>query len=290
VPQDHEFKTGKDEMLDPCGEEKNSQVHGLVHRYPDRVIFLVNEMCAMYCRFCTRSRMVGDGNHTLNTATYDAALNYIRKHKEVRDVLISGGDPLTLGDRMLEYLISSVKSISHVEFVRIGTRIPVTLPQRITPELMAMLKKYSPIWMSVHFNHPKEITPRVKHACNMIADAGIPMGSQTVLLRGINDSSEVMKKLFHELLKIRVRPYYIYQCDPIIGSGHFRTTVEAGINIIQNLRGHTTGYAVPTYVIDGPGGGGKIPISPDYVVSKENGRYALRNFAGEIYTYIDPTY
>ena len=290
VPLDYEFETTENEMLDPCGEEKNSEVHGLVHRYPDRVLFLVNEMCAMYCRYCTRSRMVGDGNHTLNTSTYDAALNYIRKHTEIRDVLISGGDPLTLGDRMLEYLISSVKAIPHVEFVRIGTRIPVTLPQRITPELIAMFKKYSPLWMSVHFNHAKEVTPRVKHACNMIADAGIPMGSQTVLLRGVNDDPAVMKKLFHELLKIRVRPYYIYQCDPIIGSRHFRTTVETGINIIQNLRGHTTGYAVPTYVIDGPGGGGKIPVSPDYLVSKENGRYTLRNFAGELYTYVDPTY
>jgi len=290
VPLDTEFTTTPEEMLDPCGEEKNSEVHGLVHRYPDRVLFLVNEMCAMYCRYCTRSRMVGDGNHTLNAATYDAALNYIRKHTEIRDVLISGGDPLTLGDRMLEYLISSVKAISHVEFVRIGTRIPVTLPQRITPELIAMFKKYSPLWMSVHFNHAKEVTPRVKHACNMIADAGIPMGSQTVLLRGVNDSPEVMKKLFHELLKIRVRPYYIYQCDPIVGSSHFRTSVDTGINIIQNLRGHTTGYAVPTYVIDGPGGGGKIPVSPDYVVSKGDGKITLKNFKGEQYTYIDPTY
>jgi lysine 2,3-aminomutase len=290
VPQEYEFETAAEEMTDPCGEDKNSPVHGLVHRYPDRVLFLVNEMCAMYCRYCTRSRMVGDGNHTLNTGTYDAALEYIRSHKEIRDVLISGGDPLTLGDRMLEYLIKSVKAIPHVEFVRIGTRIPVTLPQRVTPELIAMFKKYSPLWMSIHFNHPKEVTPRVKLACNMIADAGIPMGSQTVLLKGINDSPEVMKKLFHELLKIRVRPYYIYQCDPIVGSKHFRTPVAAGINIIENLRGHTTGYAVPTFVIDGPGGGGKIPITPNYLVSNEDGRYTLRNFAGDIFTYVDPTY
>ena len=290
VPQAYEFETAQEELLDPCGEDKNSAVHGLVHRYPDRVLFLVNEMCAMYCRYCTRSRMVGDGNHTLNTATYDAALNYIREHKEIRDVLISGGDPLTLGDRMLEYIISSVKAIPHVEFVRIGTRIPVTLPQRVTPELIAMFKKYSPIWMSIHFNHADEITPRVKYACNMIADAGIPMGSQTVLLRHVNDKPEIMKKLFHELLKIRVRPYYIYQCDPIVGSRHFRTTVETGINIMEHLRGHTTGYAVPTYVIDGPGGGGKIPINPNYLVAHEPGRYILRNFAGEQYTYVDPTY
>ena len=290
VPQAYEFETTPEEMLDPCGEDKSSAVHGLVHRYPDRVLFLVNEMCAMYCRYCTRSRMVGDGNHTLNTATYDAALNYIREHKEIRDVLISGGDPLTLGDRMLEYIISSVKKIPHVEFVRIGTRIPVTLPQRVTPELIAMFKKYSPLWMSIHFNHPIEVTPRVKHACNMIADAGIPMGSQTVLLRGVNDNPETMKKLFHELLKIRVRPYYIYQCDPIVGSNHFRTSVQTGINIMENLRGHTTGYAVPTYVIDGPGGGGKIPISPNYMVKSEGGKHTIRNFKGEEYTYVDPTY
>lgn len=290
VPQEYEFETAAEEMTDPCGEDKNSPVHGLVHRYPDRVLFLVNEMCAMYCRYCTRSRMVGDGNHTLNTSTYDAALDYIRSHTEIRDVLISGGDPLTLGDRMLEYLIKSVKAIPHVEFVRIGTRIPVTLPQRVTPELIAMFKKYSPLWMSIHFNHPKEVTPRVRQACNMIADAGIPMGSQTVLLKGINDSPDVMKKLFHELLKIRVRPYYIYQCDPIVGSKHFRTSVATGINIIENLRGHTTGYAVPTFVIDGPGGGGKIPITPNYVISRDNGRYTLRNFAGDTFTYVDPTY
>jgi lysine 2,3-aminomutase len=290
VPQAQEFETAPEEMLDPCGEEGSSTVKGLVHRYPDRVLFLVNEMCAMYCRYCTRSRMVGDGNHTLNLSTYEPALNYIREHKEIRDVLISGGDPLTLADRTLEFLISSLKAIPHVEFVRIGTRIPVTMPQRVTPELLAMFKKYSPIWMSIHFNHPSEVTPRVKHACNMIADHGIPMGSQTVLLRGVNDNPETMKKLFHELLKIRVRPYYIYQCDPIVGSKHFRTTVETGINIIQNLRGHTTGYAVPTYVIDGPGGGGKIPIAPEYIVSHDNGRYVIKNYAGELYTYVDPIY
>lgn len=288
VPLGHELETAPEEMADPCGEDKNSPVHGLVHRYPDRVLFLVNEMCAMYCRYCTRSRMVGDGNRTLSTATYDAALDYIRSHKEIRDVLISGGDPLTLGDNLLEYLIKSVKAIKHVEFLRIGTRIPVTLPQRVTPELIAMFKKYSPIWMSIHFNHPKEVTERVKHACNMIADAGIPMGSQTVLLKGVNDDPVVMKKLMHELLKIRVRPYYIYQCDPILGSKHFRTPVEVGLNIMEQLRGHTTGYAVPTYVIDGPGGGGKIPIAPTYIVSKNDGKYEIRNYAGKQYTYYDP--
>ncbi|MDP2653657.1 MAG: KamA family radical SAM protein [Candidatus Omnitrophota bacterium] len=288
VPQDYELQTAPEEMSDPCGEDKNSPVHGLVHRYPDRVLFLVNEMCAMYCRYCTRSRMVGDGNRTLSTATYEAAFDYIRKHKKIRDVLISGGDPLTLADNLLEYIIKNVKAIPHVEFVRIGTRIPVTLPQRVTPNLVKMLKKYSPIWMSVHFNHPKEVTPRVKYACNLLADSGIPMGSQTVLLKGVNDSPAVMKKLFHELLKIRVRPYYIYQCDPILGSKHFRTPVSVGINIMENLRGHTTGYAVPTYVIDAPGGGGKIPINPNYVVAHADGKYTIRNYAGEQYTYYDP--
>jgi len=288
IPQQYELETAPEEMTDPCGEDKNSPVRGLVHRYPDRVLFLVNEMCAMYCRYCTRSRMVGDGHRTLSMQTYNNAFEYIRAHKEIRDVLISGGDPLTLSDRVLEHIIKTLKSIPHVEFVRIGTRIPVTLPQRITFELVNMLKKYSPIWMSIHFNHPREVTKRVKFACDLIADSGIPMGSQTVLLKGINDNTAVMKKLMHELLKIRVRPYYIYQCDPILGSKHFRTPVSAGIDIMEKLRGHTTGYAVPTYVIDGPGGGGKIPIAPQYIVKHEGNMYTLRNYAGEQYTYVDP--
>jgi len=288
VPLASELIESPHEMKDPCGEDSNSPVHGLVHRYPDRVLFLVNEMCAMYCRYCTRSRMVGDGERTLSTETYEKAFDYIRSNKKIRDVLISGGDPLTLSDRVLEYIIKTLKLIPHVEFVRIGTRIPVTLPQRVTSELVTMLKKYSPIWMSIHFNHPKEVTKRVKFACDLLADSGIPMGSQTVLLKGINDKVSVMKKLMHELLKIRVRPYYIYQCDPILGSEHFRTPVSVGINIVEKLRGHTTGYAVPTFVIDGPGGGGKIPISPNYVISYENGKTTLRNYAGKIFTYFDP--
>ncbi len=288
VPSVDELKSSPEEMRDPCGEDKNSPVHGLVHRYPDRVLFLVNEMCAMYCRYCTRSRMVGDGNRTLSTATYEKAFDYIRSNRKIRDVLISGGDPLTMSDNILEFIIKNIKAIPHVEFVRIGTRIPVTLPQRVTPELVAMFKKYSPLWMSVHFNHPREITDRVRYACNLIADSGIPMGSQTVLLKGVNDSPVVMKKLMHELLKIRVRPYYIYQCDPIMGSKHFRTPVSVGMNIMEHLRGHTTGYAVPTYVIDAPGGGGKIPASPGYIVSQEKGKTVLRNYAHETYTYYDP--
>ena len=288
IPQEYELESTPEEMADPCGEDKNSPVHGLVHRYPDRVLFLVNEMCAMYCRYCTRSRMVGDGNRTLSMDTYNAAFDYIRSNKKVRDVLISGGDPLTLSDRVLEHIIKTLKSIPHVEFVRIGTRIPVTLPQRVTFDLVNMLKKYSPIWMSIHFNHPKEITKRVKFACDLLADSGIPLGSQTVLLKGINDKPSIMKKLVHELLKIRVRPYYIYQCDPILGSKHFRTPVSVGIDIIEKLRGHTTGYAVPTYVIDGPGGGGKIPLSPNYVVNRNDEHWVLRNYAGDQFIYHDP--
>ena len=288
VPQDDELTIAPEEMSDPCGEDKNSPVHGLVHRYPDRVLFLVNEMCAMYCRYCTRSRMVGDGKRTLSMETYNAAFEYIRSHKQIRDVLVSGGDPLTMSDRVLEHIIKTLKEIPHVEFVRIGTRIPVTLPQRVTTDLVNMLKRYSPIWMSIHFNHSKEITKRVKFACDLLADSGIPLGSQTVLLKGINDDPMVMKQLMHNLLKIRVRPYYIYQCDPIHGSKHFRTPVAAGIEIMEKLRGHTTGYAVPTYVIDGPGGGGKIPLGPNYVVSREKDHYLLRNFAGQQFKYYDP--
>lgn len=288
IPHSDELIKSPEELKDPCGEEKDSPIPGLVHRYPDRVLFLVNEMCAMYCRFCTRSRMVGDGHRRFKQSTYQAAYDYISANKKIRDVLISGGDPLTLGDKALEDIIKNIKAIPHVEFVRIGTRIPVTLPQRITTDLVNMLKKYSPIWMSLHFNHPKEISKRVKFACELLADNGIPLGSQTVLLKGINDKSVVMKKLMQELLKIRVRPYYIYQCDPILGSRHFRTTVATGINIMEKLRGHTTGYAVPSYVIDGPGGGGKIPIGPNYLVSQENGKYTLRNYAGNNYIYQDP--
>lgn len=287
VPLGHEFHTSPEELVDPCGEDHSSPVRGLVHRYPDRVLFLINEMCAMYCRYCTRSRMVGDGNRTLDTKTYEAALGYIRSNKKIRDVLISGGDPLTSSDKILEYLLKSLREIRHVEFVRIGSRIPVTLPQRVTPELVSMFKKYG-IWMSIHFNHSKEITKRVKVACDLIADHGIPMGSQTVLLKGINDTPQVMKKLMHDLLKIRVRPYYIYQCDPVIGSKHFRTPVSVGINIMEKLRGHTTGYAVPTYVIDGPGGGGKIPVAPNYVDFYKDGKMVLRNFKGARYEYLDP--
>ncbi|MEK6727432.1 MAG: lysine 2,3-aminomutase [Candidatus Omnitrophota bacterium] len=289
VPVAAEYVISPHEMTDPCAEDRDSPVAHLVHRYPDRVLLLATEHCAMYCRHCTRRRLVGDDmqEEVASALRFDAAIEYIKSNKKVRDVLISGGDPLTLEDEVLEALIQKVRAIPHVEFLRLGTRVPVTLPQRITEKLVTMLKKYSPIWMSIHFNHPKEITRRCKNACDMLTDAGIPLGSQTVLLKGINDRPYIMKKLVHELLQIRVRPYYIYQCDPVRGTQHFRTPVAVGINIMEKLRGHTSGYAIPTYVIDGPGGGGKIPVGPNYILSQAKGKYVLRNYKGKIYTYLE---
>ena len=289
VPVSDEFAVSPHEMADPCAEDRDSPVPHLVHRYPDRVLLLATEHCAMYCRHCTRRRLVGDHEaKEVNPETkFDAAIEYIKANRKVRDVLISGGDPLTLEDEVLESLVSRIRDISHVELLRIGTRIPVTLPQRITDNLVNMLKKYSSIWMSIHFNHPKEITKRCKNACDMLSESGIPLGSQSVLLKGINDRPYIMKRLVHDLLQIRVRPYYIYQCDPVRGTQHFRTPVATGINIIEKLRGHTSGYAVPTYVIDGPGGGGKIPVGPNYILSQAKGKYVLRNYKGKIYTYLE---
>ncbi|MBM3255505.1 MAG: KamA family radical SAM protein, partial [Candidatus Omnitrophica bacterium] len=272
-----------------CAEDRDSPAPHLVHRYPDRVLLLATEHCAMYCRHCTRRRLVGEHEHNNvdSPSRFDVAIEYIKENRKIRDVLISGGDPLILEDEELENIVERIRSISHVEFLRLGTRIPVTLPQRITEKLVNMLKKYSPLWMSIHFNHPKEITKRSKIACDMLSEAGIPLGSQSVLLKGINDRPYIMKRLVHELLQIRVRPYYIYQCDPVRGTQHFRTPVATGINIIEKLRGHTSGYAVPTYVIDGPGGGGKIPVGPNYVLSQAKGKYVLRNYKGKIYTYLE---
>ncbi|MCX7926623.1 MAG: lysine 2,3-aminomutase [Candidatus Omnitrophica bacterium] len=288
IPTANEFKISPYEMNDPCGEDNDSPAAHLVHRYPDRVLLLATESCAMYCRHCTRRRMVGkEDKQTTSLERWQAALEYIRANKKVRDVLISGGDPLVLEDELLEMLLKEIRSIAHIEFLRIGTRVPVTLPQRITPQMISMLKKYAPLWISIHFNHPKEITRRTTIACEMLADAGFPLGSQTVLLKGINDRPSIMRKLMHELLKIRVRPYYIYQCDLVRGTQHFRTPVEVGINIIEKLRGHTSGYAVPTYVIDAPGGGGKIPIGPTYLVSQAKGKYVLRNYEGKVFTYLE---
>jgi lysine 2,3-aminomutase len=288
VPRIEECHLSKNEMVDPLGEDKNSPVSGLVHRYPDRVLLLVTDQCATYCRYCTRRRLVGSNERPITQGNFEEVLKYLRTHKKVRDVLLSGGDPLLLENERLEEILSRLRMIPHIELLRIGTRVPVTLPQRITMGLVRMLKKYHPLMISIHFTHPKEITEAVKRACNELADGGIPLGSQTVLLKGINDKPSVMKKLVHELLKIRVRPYYIYQCDLAMGTEHFRTSVATGIQIIEKLRGHTTGYAIPTYVIDAPGGGGKIPVEPEYVVSKGKGKIVLRNYEGKVFEYSDP--
>jgi lysine 2,3-aminomutase len=287
VPVAMESVVSPHEMVDPCAEDRDSPAPHLVHRYPDRVLLLATEHCVMYCRHCTRRRLVGDGKDDNSTSRFDAAIEYLKANRKVRDVLISGGDPFILEDEEIEALIQKIRAISHIEFLRLGTRVPVTLPQRITEKLINMLKKYSPLWISIHFNHPKEITKRCKIACDMLSDAGIPLGSQTVLLKGINDRPYIMRRLMQELLQIRVRPYYIYQCDPVRGTQHFRTPVAAGINIMEKLRGHTSGYAVPVYVIDGPGGGGKIPVGPNYILSQAKGKYVLRNYRGKIYTYLE---
>ena len=286
IPVTAEYDHSPCESGDPLGEDHQSPVPGLVHRYPDRVLFLVTDFCSTNCRYCTRSRLVGkSGDYCFSIKQWENAIDYIKETPVVRDVLISGGDPLTLPDEKLEWLLSRLRSIKHVEFLRIGTKVPVVLPQRITPTLTRMLKKYHPLWMSIHFTHPDELTPETTQACNRLADAGIPLGSQTVLLADINDNVETMKSLMHGLLKIRVKPYYLYQCDPIPGSSHFRTSVEKGLEIIRGLRGHTSGYAVPTYVIDAPGGGGKIPIAPNYVVGQDGDSLLLRNYEGGTYSY-----
>jgi lysine 2,3-aminomutase len=289
VPVIREHAICPAEKEDPLEEEHDSPVPGLVHRYPDRVLFLVTEFCSTYCRYCTRSRIVGNGRSSLpQTARWEEAIHYIESNPSVRDVLLSGGDPLTLPDASLEWLLSRLRRIPHVEFLRIGTKAPVVLPQRVTPSLVRILKRFHPLWMSIHFTHPEELTPETTQACERLADGGIPLGSQTVLLSGINDDVSVLRKLVHGLLRTRVKPYYLYQCDPISGSSHFRTPVERGIEMIEGLRGHTTGYGVPSYVIDAPGGGGKIPLLPEYLVGREGGDLLLRNYEGKIYRYPDP--
>jgi lysine 2,3-aminomutase len=289
IPRIEEGWDAPEEMADPCGEDSHMPVPGLVHRYPDRVLFLVTDRCASYCRYCTRSRVVsGVGEQHLETQ-WEAAFKYLEKHTEVRDVLLSGGDPLLFSDDRLDKILTRLRSIPHIQFVRIGSRIPIFLPQRITPELCAMLKKHHPLFLSIHTNHPRELTTEVRDALGRLADAGIPLGNQSVLLRGVNDSVDVQKALVHKLLMCRVRPYYLYQCDLINGSSHLRTAVAEGVSIIEGLRGHTTGYAIPQFVIDGPGGGGKIPINPNYVVDTAAGKITLRNFDGEIFDYPDPT-
>jgi len=285
IPTLDEFRTSVNELSDPCGEEKNVKTPGLVHRYPDRVLLLITDMCAMYCRHCTRRRMVGSSEAIMTNQNFESAIKYISENKKIRDVLISGGDPLVLPDDKLDYYLSRIRKIDHVEIIRIGTRVPITLPQRITSDLCSILKKYRPLYMSIHVNHPDELTGYAGNACNMLSEHGIPLGSQTVLLKGINDKPATMITLMHELLKNSIRPYYIYQCDLAQGTEHFRTSVATGVKIMSSLRGYTTGYAVPTFVIDTPGGGGKIPVNPDYIISKNRNHIIIKNFEGKVFVY-----
>ena len=288
IPTAHELKRAESDLIDPLHEDADSPVKGLTHRYPDRVLLLITDQCSMYCRHCTRRRFAGQNDGSVPTDQIDKCIGYIREHPEVRDVLISGGDPFVMSDNRLEYIIKELTDIPHVEIVRIGSRAPVVMPQRITEELCDMLKKYHPIWINTHFNHPNEITEESARACRMLADAGIPLGNQSVLLAGINDCVHVMKKLVQKMAQIRVRPYYIYQCDLSVGLEHFRTPVSKGIEIIEALRGHTSGFCVPTFVVDAPGGGGKTPVMPDYIISQTPNKIVLRNFEGVITTYSEP--
>ena len=276
------------DMADPLHEDEDSPAPGLTHRYPDRVLFLITDQCSMYCRHCTRRRLAGEKDGSRSREDIDACIEYIRSNPAVRDVLLSGGDCLCVRDDVLEYIFQKLREIPHVEIIRLGSRTPVVMPQRITPELCNMIKKYHPIWLNTHFNHSKEMTEEARKACAMLADAGIPLGNQTVLLRGVNDCPHIMRDLMHNLVKNRVRPYYIYQCDLSLGIGHFRTSVSAGIGIIEGLRGHTSGYAVPTFVVDAPGGGGKIPVMPQYIISQSPNKVILRNYEGVITTYSEP--
>ena len=288
VPTAKELHRSDADLLDPLHEDTDSPVPGLTHRYPDRVLILVTDQCSMYCRHCTRRRFAGQKDCEVQTNRIDKYIEYVAAHPEVRDVLLSGGDALLLSDEKLESIISRLRTIPHVEIIRIGSRTPVVMPQRITPELCAMLKKYHPVWLNTHFNHPNEITPDSRRACEMLADAGIPLGNQSVLLAGVNDCVHVMKKLVQDLVRIRVRPYYIYVCDLSMGLTHFRTPVSKGIEIIEGLRGHTSGYCIPTFVVDAPGGGGKTPVMPNYVISQTPRKTILRNFEGVITTYTEP--
>ncbi len=288
IPTIHELQRYTGDLEDPLSEDIDSPVEGLTHRYPDRVLFLVTEKCSMYCRHCTRRRFAGHHDMAPPQSQIDDCIEYIRNTPSIRDVLLSGGDALLISDKKLEEILKSLKEIPHVEIIRIGSRAPVTNPYRITPELCEMLKNYQPIWFNTHFNHSNEITEDSTRVCEMLTDVGIPMGNQSVLLKGVNDCIHVMKKLVQDLVKIRVRPYYLYQCDLSIGLGHFRTSVAQGIEIIEGLRGHTSGLCVPTFVVDAPGGGGKIPVMPDYTISQGNTRVVLRNFEGVITTYEEP--
>ena len=288
VPSIQEMQVTPWEMADPLNEEGESPESCIVRRYPDRALFLVTKCCAMYCRHCTRRRLVGEEDRSISAEETERALDYLRRTPEIRDVLISGGDPLTLPDARLDYLLSRLRAIDHIEIIRIGTRVPVTMPMRITPELLAVLKKYHPLWINTHFNHPNELTARSTAACHAIVDAGIPLGNQSVLLRGINNSTATMKELLLKLVKNRVRPYYLYQCDMSEGLQHFRTDVREGIRIIDELTGNISGFAVPKFVIDAPGGGGKVPMNPDYILSIDDQKVVMRNYEGKRYEYPQP--
>jgi lysine 2,3-aminomutase len=288
VPSIMELHKAASDLDDPLHEDSDSPVPGLTHRYPDRVLFLITDQCSLYCRHCTRRRFAGHRDAAMPKERIDRCIDYIARTPQVRDVLLSGGDALLISDEQLEYVIKKLREIPHVEIIRIGTRVPVVLPQRITPQLVEMLRRYHPVWVNTHFNHSDEITAESSAACIRLVDAGIPLGNQSVLLRGINDCVYIMKQLVHNLVKIRVRPYYIYQCDLSTGIEHFRTPVSKGIEIIENLRGHTSGYAVPTFVVDAPGGGGKIPVMPTYLISQSPGKVILRNYEGVVTAYTQP--
>ncbi len=289
IPRDNEILPFTGMMEDSLSEDRHSPVPGLVHRYPDRVLMLVTTQCASYCRYCTRSRIVGDPSATFSRAEFEAQIEYLKNTPQVRDVLLSGGDPLALAPKILEELLSRLREIPHIEIIRIGSRIPVFMPQRVTPELCDTLQKYHPLWMNIHVNHPNEITAELAEATDSLTRAGIPLGNQSVLLAGVNDCVHIQRRLVQDLVRIRVRPYYLYQCDLVEGAGHFRTPVAKGVEIIEGLRGHTSGYAVPTYVVDAPGGGGKIPVMPNYMISMSDHKIILRNYEGYITTYEEPT-
>lgn len=288
IPVTAEYIRSPGEREDPLGEEDHSPVPGLVHTYPDKVLFLVTDFCATYCRYCTRSRMVGAGEYLPDRSLWERAIAYIESRREVRDVLLSGGDPLILSDERLEWLLKRLHAIPHVEFLRIGTKLPAVLPQRITPSLVRMLRKYHPLFMSLHVMHPAELTPDMKKACERLADAGIPLGSQSVLLAGVNDDLPTLKSLMQGLLRMRVKPYYLHQCDAVAGSAHFRVPIAKGVELIRGLHGHTTGYAVPTYMLDAPGGGGKVPLTPQYIVDADGPELIVQNYRGSTYRYFDP--
>ncbi len=289
VPTSNELDFSLHDLEDPLDEDTDSPVPGITHRYPDRVLFLVTDQCSMYCRHCTRRRFAGSTDKPASIEVLDHAIKYVAENSKIRDVLISGGDGLLISNEILEYVLSNLQQIEHVEIVRIGTRAPVVLPQRVTDDLVKLLQKYHPVWLNTHFNHPKEITESAQSAVKKLADSGIPLGNQSVLLKGVNDCPAIMKKLVHELVKMRVNPYYLYQCDLSMGIEHFRTSVAAGLEIIEHLRGHTSGFAVPTFVVDAPGGGGKIPIMPQYMISQSPDKVILRNYEGVTCAYSEPT-